>query len=134
MVTKSAVKVPMKKIFAVATLVGAASGTAVALRTADASHPEQCGMRSSTIGTLTESVAERVARPPVDPVPVVIGTPSEQTVTLPVDRFAIKPLALVTGSPACGNVVNKAGYSMPCRPIQKTLIDVAVGVAISAKP
>jgi hypothetical protein len=110
-VTKSAVRVPMKKLFAVATLVGAASGTAVAV---------------SSNESKIAPVANRVIVDIVEVEPVASSPPIENVV---VDQIAIKPLALGNGWPACGNVVNKAGYSsrqLPCPTTAEQTVDVVL--------
>lgn len=101
MITRSATKVPMKRLLAVASLVGAVSGTAIAITPADAPAPAP-----------TPVVVDVVAVAPVSPAapvePVIVVEP-------------IRPIELGNGWPACANVGSKAGPPRHCRIPQQTL-------------
>ncbi len=111
-VSKSAVKVPMKKLFAVATLVGAASGTAI-VTSMDAPPP-------------TPSVVQAA--------PVAVVVPEPAPVIPPIERNVIEPLTLTTGSPACGNMAFKGGGPPPCPPPIKAAKRAIVSIVAGAAP
>ena len=128
---RNAVKVPMKKLFAVATIVGAASGTAIAVSPhATPVHAEAAPVASSPVVVVASS-SIAVATPPV-----VVATPPVEAVAplapdIAVDRVVITPLTLGSGWPACGNVVNKAGYAMP-RTRCPTTAEQTVGIVVQS--
>ncbi len=120
---RNAVKVPMKKLFAVATIVGAASGTAIAVSPhATPVHAEAAPVASSSVAVATPPVV--VATPPVEAVAPLAPD-------IAVDRVVITPLTLGSGWPACGNVVNKAGYAMP-RTRCPTTAEQTVGIVVQS--
>jgi hypothetical protein len=104
----------MKKLFAVA-LVGTASTTGIAMRTSSTATPthEACGLTS--IAPAPGETIEPVA--PVSPVaePIVLA-PDPET------ELVIEPLALGTGSPACGNVTYKGSMGpRPCTTAERAV-------------
>lgn len=109
-VTRTAVKVPMKKLLAVATLVGTASGGAIAV-SASSPEPPSCAA----------PIAVDVIEVPAPPVREVVAPEPVQIVT-------IQPLALGNGWPACGNLVDKAGRlrGRPCPPAEQQAASVVV--------
>lgn len=119
--TKSAVKAPIKKLLAVATVASAATGTVVALSSKPpATTPIQAAevrfLTSGCWGTAPGGIhtlrPAALAPPPVEP---------------PIQRV-IKPLELRSGWPACGNLVDKAGFThrRPCPAVQEQTVGVAV--------
>lgn len=105
--TRIAARMPMKKLFAVA-LVGTASTTAIALQRSAPSTPthEPCG-GATPVGPSVAIAPELVVVEPV-------ATPEAELV--------ITPLALRTGSPACGNVTFKGNMGPPpCTTAERAL-------------
>jgi hypothetical protein len=102
----------MKKLFAVATLVASSTAAAVI------PTPPKSEVSTST-------APEPVAPNPVAAKPVALEPVVQQPAIPPV---AIKPLALLNGWPACGNVVNKAGYGTrrPCPTTAEQTVHVVV--------
>ncbi len=120
---RNAVKVPMKKLFAVATIVGAASGTAIAV------SPHSTPVAPSVVVAPSPVVAVAPPSAAVATPPVEVDAPVAPDIT--VDRVVITPLTLGSGWPACGNVVNKAGYTTH-RPPCPTTAEQTVGIVVQS--
>lgn len=129
---RNAVKVPMKKLFAVATIVDAASGTAIAVSPrATPVHAEAAPVAPSPIVAVAPSPVAAGAAPAAAVVTPPVEAVAPLAPDIAVDRVVITPLTLGSGWPACGNVVNKAGYAMP-RTRCPTTAEQTVGIVVQS--
>jgi hypothetical protein len=122
-VSRSATRVPMKKLLAVVTLVGTASGAAIAVR----SSPSAASAAAIAVAVPNAPVDRETPQRTDRSTDHVIDPPTKHVMDRLTDPM-MRPLALRNGWPACGNLVDKAGFThrRPCPTTQEQTVTVVV--------